>query len=344
MLWRKRSQWNENAVNHPDAVKFGISAIKGYGKLVLLPNDPVSQEFQKKISGVAKEVEEYDSSNYDQLANYLDQSVTEFANKQSVAIERSLDTVYGSLQQILKSLEGAINSGDSLEFTTSSSSKRLLNLKSVKNYNEIIDGIQKEVEVLHHAVSRHKEETKLVQTICASQVESLRGKLKEAEKAVRTDHLTKLPNRAAFDFQLQAALTKVSSRENYALAIIDLNGFKQINDQYGHLAGDAALTEFALKLKETFSGIGTTIFRIAGDEFAVIYKGSEVQLEAKLERITSNFQKRPFVHEGKTIQISHASGVIVLKAHHTVETAFREADLAMYKLKQSLTMPRQRAA
>lgn len=344
MLWRKRTQWDANASNHPDAVKFGVTAIKGYGKLVLLPNDPVSKEFQKKIEGLAKELEEHDSNHYDQLAGYLDQSVTDFANRQSVAIERSIETVHHSLQQILKSLEGAIQSGGSLENVTSNSSKRLHTLKSVQNYDDIVNGIQKEVEVLHQAVSRHHEETKLVQTICASQVESLRGKLRDAEKAVRTDHITKLPNRGAFDFQLQAAIAKVNGKENFALAIVDLNGFKQINDQFGHLAGDAALVAFAGKLKETFAGIGTSVFRVAGDEFAVIYKGSEIQLEAKLERITASFEKRPFVHENAIVPLSHSSGVIVLKPHHTVETAFREADLAMYKQKQSLSTPRQRAA
>ena len=90
------------------------------------------------------------------------------------------------------------------------------------------------------------------------------------EKAARTDTLTGLPNRRAFDEDYDL-LWKSALRYGYPLAILilDLSGFKEINDKYGHAAGDQVLREVALVLSELVRN-GDRVYRWGGDEFAVL--------------------------------------------------------------------------
>ncbi|MCX6340790.1 MAG: GGDEF domain-containing protein, partial [Fimbriimonadales bacterium] len=140
----------------------------------------------------------------------------------------------------------------------------------------------------------------------------------------------------AFELALSTAISSAEQGDHYCLAIIDLNNFKQINDRAGHLAGDAALVAFSGKLSETFASSGTSAYRLSGDEFTVIYKGGEVQLHAKLDRINNLFTRRPFMHNGLTIGISCSYGTVALRGNHTQESAIHEADLAMYRSKQQV--------
>ena len=336
MLWRKRNDWEGSSPNSPAAIKFGVNAIRGYEKLVLLQSDPVSQDFHRKMGSIAQEVTTAETEDYDRLSKSLEVNVNAFSDKQRTAIEKSIETVYDSLYGVLRSLEDSIHSGDSLESKASGAAKRLDSLKSAKTYEEFLTGVQREVEVLNQAISAHREETKLIKTVYSAQVDSLRSKLRQAERAVKTDHLTKLGNRPAFELALSTAISSAEQGDHYCLAIIDLNNFKQINDRAGHLAGDAALVAFSGKLSETFASSGTSAYRLSGDEFTVIYKGGEVQLHAKLDRINNLFNRKPFMHNGLTIGISCSYGTVALRGNHTQESAIHEADLAMYRSKQQV--------
>jgi diguanylate cyclase (GGDEF)-like protein len=83
------------------------------------------------------------------------------------------------------------------------------------------------------------------------------------------DQLTGLPNRRALINDLTAALPRATGGESLVLALFDLDGFKQYNDTFGHLAGDALLTRLGERLAAVLDGVGTA-YRMGGDEFCVI--------------------------------------------------------------------------
>ena len=87
-----------------------------------------------------------------------------------------------------------------------------------------------------------------------------------------TDSLTGLPNRREFFERLDRAIKGEGSRGGLVMGVIDLDGFKPINDLYGHAIGDCVLRECAVRL-EAFAGDGTTIARLGGDEFAIFMRG-----------------------------------------------------------------------
>lgn len=340
MLWKKKGAFEDVAPNSPSAVKLGVCATSAYKELVILPNDPISQDFCAKIDSLAKDATSPDADDraFEQVAEVLGSVVEHFSRSQRKAIEKSIEATYDSLREVLLSLDGAVNSSDALEQVTEQSSARMTKLQEAQSFEDVVKGLKEEVKVLSAAIQEHRESSKAIRKVCTAQIDDLRSKLRVAERSVRTDHLTKLSNRSAFDFMLATAINRTALGDEYYLAVLDLNSFKQINDQHGHLAGDAALTLFAQRLNETFGvfgGNGTQIARLGGDEFAVVFKGNKLQLEAKLERVNSVLEKKPMQFKSASIQLCASYGIVQIRPNLTAEAAFHEADLKMYECKQA---------
>ena len=337
MFWKKAAAGCKLASDCSPEVRFGTAASNNIKKLVLVPNDPASVTFFQKVDSLSKEAfEAYDGAiHLDQISQELDTTVTKFARCQRLTIEASIEEVYGGLHEVLTSLEKAIQSSETLGIATEDSSTRLFDLQNAKSLDAVVEGLRREISSLNKAVGQYRDDAKLIRQVASKHVDILRTKLKVAEKAVQTDHLTKLGNRSAFELQLAFAISRLNQSDTYSLAVIDIDQFKKINDNHGHLCGDAALIEFAKRLTETFSQLGTCVVRLGGDEFAVLYKGSLLNLEAKLERVNSVLAKSALVHEGVKIHLHSSYGVLSLRPEHTPESAFAEADHAMYNSKRS---------
>jgi diguanylate cyclase len=340
MLWKKKGAFDEVAPSSPSAVKLGVCATARYKELVILPNDPISQDFCTKIDSLCKDATSAEATDqtFEQVADVLGQVVDHFARSQRKAIEKSIEATHDSLREVLLSLDGAVSSGDALEEVTEQSSVRMTKLTEAQSFEDVVKGLKDEAKILSAAIQEHKESSRVIRNVCTSQINDLRSKLRVAERSVRTDNLTKLSNRSAFDFMLATAINKTAVGDEYYLAVLDLNDFKLINDTHGHLAGDAALVLFAQRLSETFGvlgGNGTQVARLGGDEFAVVFKGTKVQLEAKLERVNNTLEKKPLQFKLETINMSASYGIVQLRSTLTPASAFHEADVRMYQCKQA---------
>ncbi|MCA1599035.1 MAG: diguanylate cyclase, partial [Chloroflexi bacterium] len=147
------------------------------------------------------------------------------------------------------------------------------------------------------------------------------------------DALTDLPNRA----QLRAHLTRAwASGAPPALLLLDLDGFKEVNDTFGHSQGDALLCEVARRLRGTIRR-GDTVARLGGDEFAVALPGAD---PAGAERVAAALRAAldtPFQVAGQALQIGVSVGIACAAADDTemeMDTLLRHADVAMYAAKQ----------
>ncbi len=151
--------------------------------------------------------------------------------------------------------------------------------------------------------------------------------LSRAEAA--TDALTQLGNRRALTREIEICLSETSQDRRYALALFDLDGFKQYNDNFGHSAGDALLTRLGAALAATMSGIGTA-YRIGGDEFVILAQvdsdGTEIAWLAAAA-----------LHEqGDGFEIACSYGLVLLPTEaNSSNTALHLADQRMYEQKTS---------
>lgn len=158
----------------------------------------------------------------------------------------------------------------------------------------------------------------------------------ELETKNLRDSLTKLPNRLCFQQHLNSA-AKRSDRlgSSFALAYIDLDGFKPINDQYGHTIGDIVLTKVAERLHATMRSCDF-VARIGGDEFVAIIgeiKSNE-DISPILERMLNSI-KEPFMVNDILIEISCSIGIAIYPKDGNLDKLIVNADTAMYKAKEN---------
>jgi diguanylate cyclase (GGDEF)-like protein len=132
----------------------------------------------------------------------------------------------------------------------------------------------------------------------------------ETERLVRTDVLTGLANRRDYEKRFEQAWHMAARQGgDLALLVIDLDFFKQLNDTYGHAAGDACLRHFAQILSQQFRRAGDLCARIGGEEFAVILSGASAFEAAKLGQDFSDaLIKSPCSYRDQQITITASIG------------------------------------
>ncbi len=169
---------------------------------------------------------------------------------------------------------------------------------------------------------------------------------KQIRQLAHYDFLTGLPNRTLFNQLLDHALVKAQRySRRLAIMFIDLDGFKQINDRFGHDAGDHLLVTFTLRLRESLRrsdlvGRHTgsdTAARLGGDEFVVLVDEfiDPFELETVAERILAA-AAQPFPLAGPEGEVSASIGISVYPADGTdIESLTKSADSAMYRAKRA---------
>ncbi|WP_298239797.1 EAL domain-containing protein [uncultured Bradyrhizobium sp.] len=159
----------------------------------------------------------------------------------------------------------------------------------------------------------------------------------EAERTVRQDPLTHLPNRFAFNETLDAALRRLTlSGEEFAVLLLDLDRFKEVNDKFGHPAGDEFLVQAASRLQRC-TRAAEHVARIGGDEFALVMANlarPEDALEIA-ERFVAAFDE-PFRIEGRQIVGATSVGIVLApRDGNTQLDVMKNADAALYRAKKA---------
>lgn len=184
--------------------------------------------------------------------------------------------------------------------------------------------------------AHHQSFSRLVHSRSEQIRERGRARVAEAEarKVADTDHLTEMPNRRAFLRELDEAHRRPKGGA-IAVAMIDLDGFKPINDTFGHGAGDAVLKQVGLRLQE-IAGPRGIVARMGGDEFAILQYSVHTKSEVeKLGRRICAALSESIRIEKRDLRISGSCGISISKpaALDPLEQ-IAEGDSALYVAKQ----------
>lgn len=158
--------------------------------------------------------------------------------------------------------------------------------------------------------------------------------IERIQKAANTDYLTDLPNRRAFIRDAEAFIKdSISQQTDYALAILDIDYFKKVNDNYGHEAGDHILKVLALYMRKHF-GAGL-ISRLGGEEFAILMSGlDEDQLYTRLDDFRRSISVAQIAFEEQQINFSVSLGMIY-NSQEPLAKQMSLADGALYYAKEN---------
>ncbi|WP_053365370.1 diguanylate cyclase [Bacillus sp. FJAT-27245] len=151
------------------------------------------------------------------------------------------------------------------------------------------------------------------------------------------DELTGLYNRRFLKDIFKRNIASLSrTNKVFCLAILDIDHFKEINDEFGHLTGDRVLSFIASQIKERTRGTDSS-FRFGGEEFAIILPGTGIQeAEAILNRLLNEIRNHVFSENGKSFSVTFSAGIYLVNNDQvTLEDAIGGADRCLYMAKEN---------
>ncbi len=221
----------------------------------------------------------------------------------------------------------------------------------MSEYREVVSGVSQvfqDVDGPFNAPEREATVGLLSQVVEAN--EQLQSRLNRAESMLqdqaneismhmseaRTDALTSLPNRRAFDEELKRRMAQWRRHQvPLSVMIMDIDRFKRLNDTYGHQAGDVVLAGVARALQETMRDSDITA-RIGGEEMAVILPNSNAEEACRAAiRAREAIEQTQHFYEDQLLQVTVSIGVAQLSVDEGQESLLRRADEALYAAKEA---------
>ncbi|MBW9261940.1 MAG: PAS domain S-box protein [Candidatus Thiodiazotropha sp. (ex. Lucinisca nassula)] len=246
-----------------------------------------------------------------EITEYIDKTLTE------------IDSTYPFVSYIDEYLQGMLVDGESvdkrqIEFESGDGESKWISLSVHGLYDSNISSIIGAVSVITNITDEKNSEAKL-------------------EQLAHYDNLTKLPNRMLAIDRLQQMTARADrTSELMAVCYLDLDGFKQVNDTYGHEAGDKLLRQTASRLGLCIR-YGDTVSRLGGDEFLILLAGLNDQHETQniLGRILEQVSKAYSIGDINVSSVSASIGVTLYPIDNTdADGLIRHADQAMYLAKR----------
>ena len=158
-----------------------------------------------------------------------------------------------------------------------------------------------------------------------------RERLAQAQHRARTDILTGVLSRAGLMENLDER-RRVHPDGGVVIAMFDIDGFKDVNDNLGHRVGDHVLREIGRRVDRS-APRGATVGRLGGDEFLVVASTDDTSSDTMAASIESVFDI-PFEHAGRSIGVGASIGICVSSGDETVDMLLRNADIALYEAKR----------
>ena len=209
---------------------------------------------------------------------------------------------------------------------------RLTKIASLDDLTEIRASIEKSAVELRSSIDRMTQEGKAAIADLKNQVTVYQAKLEEAERIAFRDSLTGLRSRLCVESLIEE---RIALGAKFCVAIADLNGFKAVNDQYGHMTGDDLLRQFAGELKSVCRSTDA-IGRWGGDEFLIVFDGSLEDARQQVERVRRWACGNYELHSAGELVKLHVEAAIGLAEHGKGEALgdmVTRADRSMYEEK-----------
>jgi diguanylate cyclase len=216
-------------------------------------------------------------------------------------------------------------------------SERISRAEDIHELAAVIDSLNADMGSMREAMRRTHAE--LVQA--RSQVEeadrriqSLERELEEASAMIREDQLTGALNRRGMEEAFARELSRAARLSApLAVALLDIDHFKRLNDSLGHQAGDRALVHLAQVVRQLLRPTDA-LARYGGEEFLILLPNTELEEAVKvMQRVQRELTRQFFMHENQRVLITFSAGVVQLAPGEDREAVIARADAAMYRAK-----------
>lgn len=285
--------------------------------LMLAITDSGQHEFEAYLQRLNDRLESFQNS--------LRAASEDHADNQSASKE--MDT---QIREQVGGLQSSVQQADDLE-----------GLKQVlENHLEgllgTMDQHQKQRDLREQEVSARLKSLAERVALMEQDAQVVRDNLEEQRQKALIDPLTGLPNRAAWSERLEHEVAQWQQHGNsLLLAMLDLDHFKRINDNYGHMAGDRVLKLIASVLRRRLRG-GDFIARFGGEEFVLLVPDTPLAAGAKLaEALRAAIEVCPFHFKGEPVTVTVSIGMTAFKPGERSDLVLKRADQALYRAKNA---------
>jgi diguanylate cyclase (GGDEF)-like protein len=242
-----------------------------------------------------------------------------------------------SMWAALRALDAVVAEGEEADGRAGAQMQRLKELAGTGSAEQMRLGVLEVVEEMA-LIAREKvrRQAEAVHELSA-QVARLGEELEIARLESALDPLTRLYNRRAFDERCgQVMAMRRLFGEPSSLVMVDIDRFKEVNDRFGHPAGDTVLRAVADTVARSFASRSDFVARYGGEEFAVILWGTPAaRAKAAAERLLATVRAKPIAHEAERISVTASAGVAELAPGEAVEAWIARADKALYEAKRA---------
>ena len=300
----------------------------------------IASSVNDKIATLSEKIKAYPS--------LLDSASIESEVRSVISLRIALDKE--SVKEMVESLDGVLDKLslrliDMIEKSDSSTSEIQKIKSELVSYTEhtesnfkiahkklfiIATALEENTQLLSRDLKSHSSEVKAL----SKKVHKLEAQLEEAKHASKEDFLTKLYNKRALDEFMSVKEAEFERyNHNYSVVMFDLDHFKNVNDNYGHDAGDAVLSAFAQILKKEARSVDI-VGRFGGEEFMALLSATDSKGGAIFaEKVRKHVQEARFMYKGKRIFVTVSCGVSERKMHTSLKNVINSADEYLYKAK-----------
>jgi diguanylate cyclase (GGDEF)-like protein len=316
------------------------SALKSYGDVFVAVGEagvhacpPAAEEFQESLLNLKQRLNaETSASVITETEQLFETELHTWSARAAQFYEEKTDEVREILTIVAKAA-GQVGERDQRYATQFGKlTERLQETANLKDLTTIRQSLVKHAAELETCVTKMVRDGQDSVTELRAQMRAYEDRLEEVERTASQDPLTGLTNRRKLERQLEF---RSNQGDPFSIIYIDLNGFKQVNDMYGHLAGDDLLKQFAGELRAAFRTTDV-VGRWGGDEFVVLIEGDFHEAATRAERIEKWVDGEYVVttESGlRKVKVSAASGVTAWQPGDTPTTILQRADAAMYEHK-----------
>ncbi len=276
-----------------------------------------------EILGLFKEF--YDEP-YDEVKEKVEENLDVQQKGMVKKLVKIADVIEKKLAEVISTID---NHNENIQMHQQEIESENLETEDIKAY---VKKILEELEMLRRENSMLSNELRKYH----ADVIKLQGELITARTEAEIDFLTGLVNRRRFERAILEMINEYQTRSYpFALILLDVDNFKQVNDTYGHPVGDHVLKEISLILK-TFLRANNVSARIGGEEFAILVPSATAREgEIVAERLRNAIANRTFSTPDEEIRITASFGVTGVRKDDTLDTIFARVDKALYQAKQS---------
>ncbi len=211
---------------------------------------------------------------------------------------------------------------------------------TLESLADVVQSMLEDSRAIHAAVTLSQERMQADRARASeleTRVRDLESELRRLSDEVSTDALTQVANRRglAQAFEAESARASREASPQLAVALIDIDNFKKLNDSLGHAAGDVALKSLASAVRERLRPVDH-LARFGGEEFVVLLPGTGIEeAQQALTRLQRSLSAALFMHDGREVFVTFSSGVTAWRSGEALAVTLERADEALYEAKRT---------